>query len=83
MEGIKFFFQLLVTVLTVAIFARVVLSWLPMATSNHPVVAIIYQITEPILGPLRRIVPKMGVFDFTPMAAIIILLIIARLVNGL
>ena len=82
-DAIRWFVELLVTVLTVAIFARVVLSWLPIGNSNHPVVAIIYQITEPILGPMRRIVPRMGVLDLTPMAAIIVLMLIRWLVSGL
>ena len=82
-EYIKYFIEILTSVLMVAIFARVVLSWLPIGNSNHPVVAIIYQITEPILGPLRRILPRVGMLDLSPMAAIFILVIIARLVSAL
>lgn len=67
------FVDLLVTVLTIAIFARIILSWLPIGGTNHPIVALVYQITEPVLAPLRRIVPRMGMFDFTPMVAIIFL----------
>ena len=81
-EGIKTFVGLLVTVLTVAIFVRVVLSWLPIGGSNHPIVAIIYQITEPILAPLRRILPRLGMLDLSPMAAIVILWLIQLLVNS-
>ncbi len=82
-EGIKTFVGLLVTVLTVAVFARVILSWLPIGGSNHPVVAIIYQITEPILAPLRRILPRVGMLDLSPMAAIFILWAIQFLVSSL
>ncbi len=82
-DGIKNFVGILATVLTVAIFARVVLSWLPIGNSNHPIVAIIYQITEPILGPLRRIIPRVGMLDLSPMAAIFILWAIQVLVNSL
>ena len=82
-EGIKTFVGLLVTVLTVAVFARVILSWLPIGGSNHPVVAIRYQITEPILAPLRRILPRVGMLDLSPMAAIFILWAIQFLVSSL
>ena len=82
-EFVKQFVNLLVTVLWIAIFARVILSWLPIGGSNHPIVAIVYQITEPILSPLRRVVPRLGMFDLTPMIAIFILLLISRLVSGL
>lgn len=82
-EGIKTFVGLLVTVLTVAVFARVILSWLPIGGSHHPVVAIVYQITEPILAPLRRILPRVGMLDLSPMAAIFILWAIQFLVSSL
>lgn len=65
------FVDLLVTILTIAIFARIILSWLPIGGTNHPIVALVYQITEPVLAPIRRVVPRIGMFDFTPMVAII------------
>jgi len=34
------------------------------------------QVTEPILGPLRRILPTFGMFDFSPLVAIIILQVV-------
>ena len=75
------FVDLLVTVLTIAIFARIVLSWLPIGGTNHPIVALVYQITEPILGPLRRVIPRVGMFDLTPMVAIILLGVIRGAVS--
>ena len=81
-EFVKTLVNVMVPVLWLAIFARVILSWLPMGGTN-PLVAIVYQITEPILAPLRRIVPRLGMFDLTPMIAIFILIAIQRLVNRL
>ena len=78
---IKDFVNILVPILYVAILARVILSWLPIGGSNNPLVAIVYQITEPILAPLRRVVPRLGVLDLTPMIAIVILGIIQSVVN--
>ncbi len=69
------FLQLLCEVLTLAILARVVLSWFSLRPTNM-LVSIIYQVTEPILAPLRRIIPRVGVFDFTPLVAIILLQLI-------
>ncbi len=37
---------------------------------------IIYQVTEPILAPLRRIIPRVGVLDFAPLVAVILLQLI-------
>ena len=68
-----FIVRSLVIILIVAIFARVLLSWFPTANRLNPMVALIYQITEPILRPLRSIIPRFGIFDFTPTIALFIL----------
>ena len=69
--------NLLLLFLQLAIFARIIVSWIaPRGGLNNPIVNVIYQITEPILGPLRRILPRVGMFDFSPMAAIIIIVLI-------
>ena len=80
-EAIKTFVEILVWVLWIAIFARVVLSWLPIGGNDNPLIAIVYQITEPILAPLRRVVPRLGIFDLTPMIAIVLLGLIQAVVN--
>jgi YggT family protein len=71
------FVQILVLILQFAIIARSVLSWFPI-DPRSPVVSILNEITEPILAPLRRIVPRIGMIDITPMVAIFVLFIIQR-----
>jgi YggT family protein len=78
MSTFYFFLWLLCEVLTVAIFARAIISWFPVNPGNRLVVSL-YQITEPILEPLRRIIPRIGMFDITPMVAIILLQVAAGL----
>ncbi len=69
--------NLLLLFLQLAIFARIIVSWIaPRGGLNNPFVNVIYQVTEPILGPLRRILPRVGMFDFSPMVAIIIIVLI-------
>ena len=69
--------------LSLAILARAIISWIsPMGQSNNIFVSVLYQITEPILAPLRRIIPRVGLFDFTPMIAILILSIAAGIFLG-
>jgi YggT family protein len=41
-----------------------------------PIAEFLYTITEPILAPIRSVMPRMGMFDFTPMIAIILLQVI-------
>ncbi len=71
---------LLLQLLGYAILARALLSWFVRDPYN-PVVRALDTITEPILQPLRRIVPRMGMIDFTPMLAIIVLFVLASMVN--
>lgn len=77
------FVGLLFNILTYAILVRALLSWFPIAPDN-PLVRILDDITEPILAPLRRVVPRLGAFDITPIVAMFALQIIGQiLVSGL
>lgn len=69
----------IVNVMTFAIIARSLLSWFPNA-QNNVVGRVIFQITEPLLAPLRRIVPRIGMIDITPMVAVILLVVISRVI---
>ena len=63
----------------VLILARVILSWVG-RDSYHPVVPLIAQLTQPLLGPLRRNLPQPGGFDFAPMVAMLVLMLARALV---
>lgn len=58
------------------VIARSLLSWFPNARGNA-LVDIVYQITDPILLPLQRIVPRIGIIDISPMIAVIILFVLS------
>ena len=68
-------------VAALAILARVLVSWLPMAGVRidpyHPLIRFLYQITDPILEPIRRFT-TFGMIDFSPIAALILLEVIRR-----
>ena len=65
--------------LTAAIFIRVLLSWFPIDPRN-PLVTALYDVTEPILEPLRRFIPRLGMIDITPLVAILLIQVIAKIV---
>ena len=71
------FVTTLVWALNLAILGRVVLSWIS-PSGNDPVTPILYQITEPILAPIRRFMPQFGMLDLTPMVALLLLNVIIR-----
>ncbi len=68
-------FELLTLSLQLFIFAiilRIVLSWIAPSTYN-PATALLADLTDPILRPLRRYIPPIGGFDVSPIFAIIML----------
>ena len=76
------FIELLYWILTIAILARVLLSWVRF--DRYPAIArLVVQITEPILAPIRRLLPATAGLDFSPFIAIIALDIIRRLLIGI
>jgi YggT family protein len=70
----------LIQLLSLAIFFRAILSWVSPDPYN-PIVRALDAITEPILQPLRQIVPRLGMMDITPLVAIILLSVIATMVR--
>lgn len=57
---------------TVAIFARIIFSWIGAGYGNR-LARFLIQITEPLMAPLRRWVPMVGMFDISPIVAFLIL----------
>ncbi|MPZ22724.1 MAG: YggT family protein [Dehalococcoidia bacterium] len=81
MEFLRIFVQILFQVLTFAILARVLLSWFVNPYTNpNPVFNFLIEITEPILAPLRAIIPRLGMFDLSPIVAMIMLQVMARII---
>mgnify|MGYP005835454751 CR=1 FL=1 len=80
MSWLYAFIDLLFWALNLAILIRVVLSWVNVSPYN-PFASFIYQITDPIIEPLRRIVPPMGMLDLTPMVAWMLLIVVQRILH--
>ena len=86
MDQLANLIDLLFRALLIAILVRVILSFVvPMMGSGrtNPLLAnitsLVYQVTEPILAPIRRFT-TFGMFDFSPMIAIIVLEVIRKVV---
>ena len=76
------FVNLLFTALSLAIFGRVIMSWIS-PQGDDPLTNLLDQITEPILAPIRSVVPPLGMFDLTPMIALIVLNVIRPVIVGI
>lgn len=73
------FIQILFNVLLFAILGRVLISWIdPMA--NMRITQILHEITEPILAPIRSVLPTIGMFDFSPIVAMLLLQLLQSLI---
>lgn len=75
------FISYLLYLLAWLIIARSIISWFPNIQGNT-FVQILRQITDPILVPLQRIVPRVGMFDFTPTIAVIVLFVLAAAIRA-
>ncbi len=62
----------LLTIYGYIIIARALISWINPNPYN-PLIRIIYAITDPVLEPIRRLLPDMGGLDISPFVALIII----------
>ena len=66
---------LLVKIYFFALLGMIILSWIAPGTSN-PAAYLMFQITEPVMAPFRRVLPAMGGMDFSPILVFILINII-------
>jgi YggT family protein len=73
------FISLLFQALFFAILGRVLISWIdPMG--NMRITQILREITEPILAPIRSVLPTMGMLDLSPLVALLLLQLLQQLI---
>ena len=70
----------LIDIYSLIILIRAVISWFPISP-YHPLNVILRNITEPVLKPIRRLLPMSGI-DFSPFIAIILLELIRNVLAG-
>ncbi len=83
-QFLLYFVNVLFDILFWAIIARAFLSWFPVRPGNpfYPLAVILHQITEPILAPIRRVIPMIGMFDITPIVALILVQVISQVLRA-
>jgi len=65
-----------------AIIARSLISWFPIDQSS-PICQLLFRVTDPIIDPIRRVMPRTGMIDLSPMAAILMLIVMSQVVSNL
>ena len=66
---------LLVNIYFFALLAMIILSWVAPG-SSHPAIYLLHQITEPVMAPVRKVLPAMGGLDFSPILVFILINVI-------
>lgn len=67
-------------IMTWAIVGRALISWVDPQGTN-PISRVLVELTEPIVGPIRSVVPRIGMIDISPIFAILLLQVLARMLS--
>ncbi|MBA3869535.1 MAG: YggT family protein, partial [Anaerolineae bacterium] len=59
--------SLLLQIFELALLARIILSWFPNVDRSNQIIQFLFDITEPVLKPIRDMLPPGGAFDFSPL----------------
>ncbi len=73
--------NLLANFLTILILLSVILSWF--MSPYHPLRAAIDRIVDPMLNPIRRVVPMAGMFDLSPLILMILIEFLSRVLTSI
>jgi YggT family protein len=74
--------DLIVTIYFWSVIAVVVVSWIAPG-SNHPAIQLVAQITEPVMRPVRNLMPSMGGLDLSPIIVFLILNVLQVVIDNL
>jgi len=66
--------------LEIVVLARVVLSWIDPA-GRSAVAGFVTSVTEPLLAPIRRLLPRTGMLDLSPLVVFIVIGVLLRVVG--
>ena len=69
-------FLLLARVLQIYTFVlliRILITWIPNLDPYHPIVQMLFQVTDPVLEPARKLIPPIGMIDISPIVVLIVL----------
>jgi YggT family protein len=78
-EFLRVFIQLFVTALWLLVIGRVLLSWIN-PRFEGPVARFLFDTTEPLLAPIRRVLPSTGMIDLSPLVLVLVLGVLLRVV---
>ncbi|MDQ3554189.1 MAG: YggT family protein [Chloroflexota bacterium] len=78
-EFLSVFLRFFVIALWLVLLGRVLVSWVDPQFGN-PVSRFLFETTEPLLAPVRKVMPQTGMFDFAPLVVLLVLGVLMRVV---
>jgi YggT family protein len=64
--------------------ARALVTWIPNLDPSNPIVQLLFQVTEPVLDPIRRLIPPLGgTIDISILVAYFAVMILSMLLNNM
>lgn len=73
----------LLQIFQLILLARVLLSWFPTIDRSNQIVQLIYQITEPVLQPVRQMLPQTSGIDFSPLIVFLVISVLMRFIPAI
>jgi len=58
---------------TFVLLIRILITWIPNLDPYHPIVQMLFQVTDPVLEPARKLIPPIGMIDISPIVVFIAL----------
>lgn len=74
--------SMLINIYLYGLLIAIVLSWIA-PQSQHPAIALIWQLADPVMSPFRKILPPMGGLDFSPILILLLLNVLRIVITNL
>ena len=64
-------FAALLQIYSLVLLGRIIVSWIPNVSRANPIVDLLYRLTDPVLEPVRQVIPPLGMIDLSPIVVFI------------
>lgn len=78
MSAIFNLLYIVIVIYELILLARVLMSWFPNVDRSNPLVQFVYDVTEPVLRPIREMLPQTGMLDLSPLIVFLILQVLTQ-----
>lgn len=77
------FLAFVLNIYTFVLLARILVTWIPNLDPYNPVMQLLFQLTDPVLEPARKLIPAIGMIDISPIVVFFVIRVLAGLLRDL